>query len=130
MQGALTCSLIMTTRQFLSILINAGTITFPDRSPAGADSRSLGIFGNFSSVGLEGWTGVGWVASGIYIKMNKAYDPPKPPKGAPTKETSADALHEDELEGLAHSKEALPSPALSASPPRKDPPRRIRQCRS
>ncbi|KAL8293090.1 hypothetical protein RQP46_000784 [Phenoliferia psychrophenolica] len=104
--GALTCSLIMTTRQFLSILINAG------------------IFGNFSSVGLEGWTGVGWVASGIYIKMNKAYDPPKAPKGAPVKEGSADALHADELEGLA-SKE-LPSPA-STSPLRKEPPRRMRQ---
>ncbi|GAA5870585.1 hypothetical protein JCM1840_004808 [Sporobolomyces johnsonii] len=60
--GALTSSLIMTIRQFLSILINAG------------------IFGNFSSVSLVGWTGVFWVASGIWIKINKAYDPPKQPK--------------------------------------------------
>ncbi|GAA5934766.1 hypothetical protein JCM1841_005040 [Sporobolomyces salmonicolor] len=60
--GALTSSLIMTIRQFLSILINAG------------------IFGNFSSVSLVGWTGVFWVASGIWIKINKKYDPPKQSK--------------------------------------------------
>jgi adenosine 3'-phospho 5'-phosphosulfate transporter B2 len=41
-QGALTSSLIMTIRQFLSILINAG------------------IFGNFSSVSSIGWMGVFW----------------------------------------------------------------------
>jgi hypothetical protein len=41
-QGALTSSLIMTIRQFLSILINAG------------------IFGNFASVSMLGWTGVFW----------------------------------------------------------------------
>ncbi|GAA5982991.1 hypothetical protein JCM11641_006909 [Rhodosporidiobolus odoratus] len=60
--GALTSSLIMTIRQFLSILINAG------------------IFGNFASVSMTGWTGVFWVASGIWIKINKKYDPPKQPK--------------------------------------------------
>ena len=64
-----------------------------------------GIFGNFSSVGLDGWTGVGWVASGIYIKMNKTYDPPKAPKGLTAKEGAKDALHEDELEGLAGKEE-------------------------
>ncbi|GAA5982504.1 hypothetical protein JCM10908_006676 [Rhodotorula pacifica] len=62
--GALTSSLIMTIRQFLSILINAG------------------IFGNFASVSLLGWTGVFWVASGIWIKINRKYDPPKQPKVA------------------------------------------------
>ncbi|GAA6015220.1 hypothetical protein JCM10207_003647 [Rhodosporidiobolus poonsookiae] len=60
--GALTSSLIMTIRQFLSILINAG------------------IFGNIAQVSLLGWTGVFWVASGIWIKINKKYDPPKQPK--------------------------------------------------
>ncbi|TNY20318.1 UAA transporter family-domain-containing protein [Rhodotorula diobovata] len=60
--GALTSSLIMTIRQFLSILLNAG------------------IFGNFASVSLVGWTGVFWVASGIWIKINRKYDPPKPSK--------------------------------------------------
>ncbi|GAA5902436.1 hypothetical protein JCM6882_002753 [Rhodosporidiobolus microsporus] len=60
--GALTSSLIMTIRQFLSILINAG------------------LFGNFASVSVVGWTGVFWVASGIWIKINKRYDPPKEPK--------------------------------------------------
>ena len=49
--GALTSSLIMTIRQFLSILINAGA------------------FGNFGAVGLDGWCGVGWVASGIWVKV-------------------------------------------------------------
>jgi len=53
----------MTIRQFLSILINAG------------------LFGNFGAVSLEGWCGVGWVASGIWIKINRAYDPPKAPRG-------------------------------------------------
>ncbi|KAM0747236.1 UAA-domain-containing protein [Meredithblackwellia eburnea MCA 4105] len=91
--GALTCSLVMTTRQFLSILLNAG------------------IFGNFRSVGIEGWTGVGWVASGIFIKMNKKFDPPKPAKGA-----AGDAVHSDELLGLA-AKEGF---SLPASEPKKN----------
>ena len=49
--GALTSSLIMTIRQFLSILINAV------------------VFGSIASVGLDGWVGVGWVASGIWVKV-------------------------------------------------------------
>lgn len=44
--GALVASTVMTVRQFLSIVINAG------------------IFGNFGQVAIEGWVGVGWVASG------------------------------------------------------------------
>ncbi|BGP27902.1 hypothetical protein JCM10295v2_006889 [Rhodotorula toruloides] len=60
--GALTSSLIMTIRQFLSILINAAA------------------FNNFWSVSLVGWTGVFWVASGVWIKINKSYDPLKRPK--------------------------------------------------
>lgn len=62
--GALTSSTIMTVRQFLSILLNAG------------------VFGNFASVGTQGWLGVGWVASGIFIKMDSRWDPPKAPKTA------------------------------------------------
>ncbi|GAA5916582.1 uncharacterized protein JCM6883_000792 [Sporobolomyces salmoneus] len=62
--GALTSSLIMTIRQFLSILINAG------------------IFGNFSSVSSIGWMGVFWVASGIWIKINRKYD--QQPKSSTT----------------------------------------------
>lgn len=65
----------MTIRQFLSILINAG------------------LFGNFGAVSLEGWCGVGWVASGIWIKINRAYDPPKPPRGM-------EAVHREEVEVL------------------------------
>ena len=61
--GALTSSTIMTIRQFLSILVNAG------------------VFGNFASVGLQGWLGVGWVASGIYIKMDRSWDEPKAKTG-------------------------------------------------
>ncbi|GAA5833709.1 hypothetical protein JCM11251_003210 [Rhodosporidiobolus azoricus] len=57
--GALTSSLIMTVRQFLSILINAG------------------LFGNFASSTMVGWTGVFWVASGIWIKVNRSYDQPE-----------------------------------------------------
>lgn len=77
--GALTSSTIMTVRQFLSILINAG------------------LFGNFGAVvrfssrmdvsrltmhakGLQGWLGVMWVASGIFIKMDRRFDEPKKPK--------------------------------------------------
>ncbi|KAK4046517.1 hypothetical protein OIO90_006546 [Microbotryomycetes sp. JL221] len=57
--GALTSSVIMTIRQFLSILINAGA------------------FGNFAAVSVQGWLGVGWVASGLWIKTNRKYDDPK-----------------------------------------------------
>lgn len=64
----------MTIRQFLSILINAG------------------IFGNFGAVSLEGWCGVGWVASGIWIKITKRYDPPKQ-----TRQTDG---NKEEYEGL------------------------------
>lgn len=53
--GALTTSLMMTIRQFLGILLN------------------YGVF-NHGTVGMEGWCGIGWVASGVYIKMNKTYD--------------------------------------------------------
>ncbi|GAA6039819.1 hypothetical protein JCM8097_004238 [Rhodosporidiobolus ruineniae] len=77
--GALTSSLIMTIRQFLSILINAYS------------------FGTFSQVSMLGWTGVFWVASGIWIKINKKYDPPKQPKvvfDAATSEESQSMLTE------------------------------------
>ncbi|GJN94068.1 hypothetical protein Rhopal_007132-T1 [Rhodotorula paludigena] len=60
--GALTSSLIMTIRQFLSILVNAG------------------VFGTWSSTSAFGWMGVFWVASGVWIKINKKYDPPKAPQ--------------------------------------------------
>ncbi|KAM0753575.1 UAA transporter [Meredithblackwellia eburnea MCA 4105] len=59
---ALTASLIMTVRQFLSIVLNAG------------------VYGNFSSVGIVGWVGVAWVASGVYIKM-KRIELPNPGAG-------------------------------------------------
>ncbi|GAA5962683.1 hypothetical protein JCM3765_006165 [Sporobolomyces pararoseus] len=85
--GALTSSLIMTIRQFLSILINAG------------------IFGNFSSVSSIGWMGVFWVASGIWIKINRKYDQ----KAQPTT-TIFDSNDEQqgmlEKDGTASSKDA------------------------
>ncbi|GAA6062280.1 hypothetical protein JCM10212_000940 [Sporobolomyces blumeae] len=86
--GALTSSLIMTIRQFLSILINAG------------------IFGNFSSVSNLGWMGVFWVASGIWIKMNRKYD--QKPEAA---KTMFDAAEEREtmLEKEAASERPVPA---------------------
>lgn len=102
-QGALSSSLIMTVRQFLSILINAG------------------IFGNFASVSLLGWTGVFWcvlsqfrsqlyrpapaltlgptiirVASGIWIKINRNYDPPKQPRNTASSAAAAATSEGDE----------------------------------
>ncbi|KAM0749179.1 UAA-domain-containing protein [Meredithblackwellia eburnea MCA 4105] len=65
---ALTASLIMTIRQFLSIVLNAG------------------VYGNFSSVGVVGWMGVAWVASGVYIKM-KRVDLPTPGSGGKNSNT-------------------------------------------
>ncbi|POY74919.1 hypothetical protein BMF94_1895 [Rhodotorula taiwanensis] len=76
--GALSSSLIMTVRQFLSILINAG------------------IFGNFASVSLLGWTGVFWVASGIWIKINRNYDPPKQPRNTASSAAAAATSEGDE----------------------------------
>ncbi|KAH8918771.1 UAA-domain-containing protein [Atractiella rhizophila] len=61
--GALMSSTIMTVRQFLGILINAG------------------IFGNLGKIGGAGWLGVGWVGSGVWIKMDKRFDDPKPTSG-------------------------------------------------
>lgn len=104
LQGALTSSLIMTIRQFLSILINAG------------------IFGNFASVSMLGWTGVFWyalartwgvhawtpphdeatdshfcrVASGIWIKINRTYDSPNTPQLV----TSSDTATNEAKQGL------------------------------
>lgn len=54
--GALTCALLMTIRQFFGILLNAG------------------VFRHVSTVGVQGWCGVGWVASGVYIKTNRSWD--------------------------------------------------------
>ena len=79
-QDALTASLIMTTRQFLSIILNAGAFsTLCELIRAITDKASYaGIFGNFRTVGLVGWMGVAWVASGIYIKM--MIGPPRTPQ--------------------------------------------------
>lgn len=54
--GALTGSVLMMFQQFCGIFINAG------------------IFKHFTSVGLEAWCGVGWVASGVYIKIDESSD--------------------------------------------------------
>lgn len=47
-------------RQFFSILLNAG------------------VFGNFSAIGFSGWVGIGFVASGIFIKMDRRFDEVQP----------------------------------------------------
>ncbi|KAL8280717.1 hypothetical protein RQP46_007040 [Phenoliferia psychrophenolica] len=54
--GALSSALLMTIRQFFGIVLNAG------------------IYRHFLSVGLQGWCGVGWVASGVWIKMSASAD--------------------------------------------------------
>jgi hypothetical protein len=38
---------------------------------------NAGIFGNFVSVGLQGWLGVMWVGSGVGIKMDRRWDEPR-----------------------------------------------------
>lgn len=96
--GALTSSTIMTVRQFLSILLNAG------------------VFGNFSSVGTQGWLGVGWVASGIFIKMDSRWDPPKAPKNAagksqvslPMENTGASHVEKEGLLQQQHPDDSTP----------------------
>ena len=54
--GALIASLIMTIRQFVSILCNAAW------------------FGNITSIPILGWTSIGLIAAGIWIKMDRRYD--------------------------------------------------------
>ena len=49
--GALQASLIMSVRQFASILCNAT------------------LLGTAHEIGLEGWCGVGWVAAGAWIQV-------------------------------------------------------------
>ncbi|GAA5884592.1 hypothetical protein JCM3774_004797 [Rhodotorula dairenensis] len=97
--GALTSSLIMTIRQFLSILINAG------------------IFGNFASVSMLGWTGVFWVASGIWIKINRTYDAPKQAK---TVGSSSGAAEDEAKQGLlmtsTSTEKSVPGEADTAIP--------------
>ena len=69
------------------------------------------MFGNFASVSLLGWTGVGWVASGIYIKMNRSYDSPRL-EGAALKEYESLAISEDE-----EVRREVPMPATQCTSP-------------
>jgi hypothetical protein len=54
--GALIASLTMTVRQFVSIVCNAAW------------------FGNMTAIPLLGWAGIGFIAAGIWIKMDRRYD--------------------------------------------------------
>jgi len=54
--GALMASLIMTVRQFVSIVCNAAW------------------FGNMEAIPLLGWAGIGVMAAGIWIKMDRRWD--------------------------------------------------------
>jgi hypothetical protein len=54
--GALIASLIMTVRQFVSIVCNAAW------------------FGNMNAIPLLGWAGIGFMVAGIWIKMDRRYD--------------------------------------------------------
>jgi adenosine 3'-phospho 5'-phosphosulfate transporter B2 len=51
----------MTVRQFVSILCNAAW------------------FDNMTSIPLLGWAGIGFVAVGIWIKMDRRFDEPVTP---------------------------------------------------
>ncbi|GAA93841.1 uncharacterized protein L969DRAFT_92244 [Mixia osmundae IAM 14324] len=88
--GALTSAMIMTLRQFISIILNAA------------------LFGNFAVIGLLGWAGVGLVASGVWIKMDRRWDeatlvlPPTPASGSYSALQSPDStLNEREAEAQA-----------------------------
>ncbi len=50
--GALTCSTIMTARQFVSIMLNGMA------------------FGTMRQLGALGWTGIGYVASGVWVELS------------------------------------------------------------
>jgi hypothetical protein len=54
--GALMASLVMTVRQFVSIVCNAVW------------------FGNTTKIPLVGWAGIGIMAAGIWIKIDRRYD--------------------------------------------------------
>lgn len=54
--GALVASLIMTVRQFVSIVCNAAW------------------FGNMTAIPLLGWAGIGLMVAGVWIKMDRRYD--------------------------------------------------------
>jgi hypothetical protein len=54
--GALMAGLVMTVRQFVSIICNAA------------------LFGNMTSIPILGWAGIGLMAAGIWIKMDRRYD--------------------------------------------------------
>lgn len=58
--GALNVATVMTLRQFFSIVLNAG------------------IFGHLDALGFRGWLGVGLVAAGVFIKMDRRFDKPRP----------------------------------------------------
>jgi hypothetical protein len=54
--GALIASLVMTIRQFVSILTNAT------------------VFGSMAQIPLYGWAGIGFIVAGVWIKMGKRQD--------------------------------------------------------
>ena len=62
--GALMAGLVMTVRQFVSIICNAAW------------------FGNMTSIPLLSWAGIGFMAAGIWIKMDRRYDKPTGEKSA------------------------------------------------
>jgi hypothetical protein len=58
--GALFASLIMTLRLFVSVVCNAAW------------------FGNMTTVSMLGWASIGLVAAGVWIKMDRQFDLPRP----------------------------------------------------
>ena len=80
--GALIASLIMTVRQFVSIVCNAAW------------------FGNMTAVPLLGWAGIGFMAAGIWIKMDRRYDDAVQTKG---EKTASDSWLSSKRMSRAHS---------------------------
>lgn len=100
--GALTSSFVMTIRQFISVLVNAG------------------VFRHYGSVGVQGWTGVGWVASGVWIKMDRRWDETKAVDGTADEEGLLSDKEEEEEVGRGSSSPAslpyLSSPSSHWTP--------------
>lgn len=90
---------------------------------------NAGAFGNFASVGTQGWFGVGLVASGIFIKMDPRYREQKKPLSVRNAEIAANhdlsttgrKGYSDEKVVFDADDEAkeglLPRVAVSAEPP-------------
>lgn len=95
--GALTSSLLMSIRQFTGIALNAG------------------VFKHFRSVAVQGWCGVGLVASAVVIHLNRTWDEPKETS---LRYEALDTVEEDDeaKEGYGRARVVSASSSRSPSP--------------